>query len=208
MSGLKIINLSKTVTEPTESIYGYVYKINCYDTSVIDTYVGSTINIKSRIISHRNKCKQPEPKGIYKSINDNGGLDNWFVTILEERMFTNVEELLFTERNFTNSNKEEKYLNKSICILTTEEKMNYMENWYAKNEGYMKTYLKEWKAEKLKTDPDYQKKYNKDYSKKRVTCTCGREISPFYTSKCKQTKKHLKLINLQMDEKKPLEIEV
>ena len=64
-----------------------IYKITCKDVNINDIYVGHTTNFVQRKYSHKQscvniKCDNYNSK-VYKIIRENGGWDNWNMTIID-----------------------------------------------------------------------------------------------------------------------------
>ena len=67
-----------------------LYKLKHTTDETKDCYVGSTKDMKSRMCSHQNKCKNgKEQQKLYGYIRDNGGMDAWSFEVLEEQEFKN-----------------------------------------------------------------------------------------------------------------------
>ena len=69
-------------TKPTDYSKLVIYKIKCNDESVLDFYVGSTTNFRSRKCSHKSSCETDKQK-VYEMIRSNGGWINWTMVELE-----------------------------------------------------------------------------------------------------------------------------
>jgi len=112
MSNL-LANYSKTV----------IYKIQCKDENVSDIYIGHTTNFKQRNNLHKSNCNIVTSKGynykIYKIIRENGGWDNWNMTIIEEYPCENVNQARERERYWIE--KESSSLNVSIPNRSKKE---------------------------------------------------------------------------------------
>jgi len=53
-----------------------IYRIECLNPEIKDFYIGSTVDLKERIGTHKFDCKNSNLK-IYTFIRENGGWDNW-----------------------------------------------------------------------------------------------------------------------------------
>ena len=86
-----------------------IYKIFCNDLNIKDIYIGATINFPRRIYRHKLNTTSIKSKEhnfkIYKFIRDNGGWDNWGVSILKECVVNNRKELHKIERLYVDSLK-------------------------------------------------------------------------------------------------------
>lgn len=112
-----------------------IYKICCKDESVKDVYVGHTTNFQKRKYNHKmcshKKCDKVK---LYKTINDNGGWDNWDM----------VEVAVYNCNDATEARIKEQYHKKELnatlntieVLRTEEQKKEYYSKgseWYAKN---------------------------------------------------------------------------
>jgi len=88
---------------------GTIYKIFCNDINIKDIYIGATINFPRRIYRHKLNTTSIKSKEhnfkIYKFIRDNGGWDNWGVSILKECVVNHRKELHKIERLYVDSLK-------------------------------------------------------------------------------------------------------
>ena len=79
-----------------------VYRIECLDKNITDFYIGSTDDLKSRIISHKSSCYNTNTVKynykVYKFIRDNGGWDNWKVIVEYETPNYTEEQRIIEEQ--------------------------------------------------------------------------------------------------------------
>ena len=68
---------------PTDYSKTIIYKIVCKDLIITDLYIGHTTNFIERKSNHKSNCKT-KPFLIYKTINNNGGWDNWDMIEIEK----------------------------------------------------------------------------------------------------------------------------
>ena len=65
-----------------------IYKIVCNNLDVLECYVGSTTDFKSRKYAHKTSCNNEFSKAynlkVYKFIRENGGWDNFTMVLIEE----------------------------------------------------------------------------------------------------------------------------
>jgi len=118
-----------------------VYKITCITDENI-FYIGSTNDLKKRIISHRAFYKTKNHRHIYQCIDKNGGFDNFEFTIIE---------------TLNNTTKREAERREQHYITTLNPVMNDMKRCYITHED-----KKEWWKE-FNSKPE-RKKYQKEYS--------------------------------------------
>ena len=64
-----------------------IYTIECNDKQITDCYVGLTKNFTKRCIQHKTRCNNINDTHhhikLYKYIRDNGGWNNWKISVLE-----------------------------------------------------------------------------------------------------------------------------
>ena len=61
-----------------------IYKIVCKDLIIKDIYVGHTTNFVQRKHAHKQSCKKLNHSyKLYNCIRDNGGWNNWNMTIVD-----------------------------------------------------------------------------------------------------------------------------
>jgi len=76
--------MSKTIIDYSNTI---IYKITCNDPEVKEVYVGHTTNFVQRKLCHKQSCNNPKSPShdckVYKVIRDNGGWDNWNMSIID-----------------------------------------------------------------------------------------------------------------------------
>jgi hypothetical protein len=75
------------------------YKISCKDKSITDTYIGKTCDFNNRKHIHKYDCNNEKKNHLilYKTINENGGWDNWEMICIEKRSFDNEYEVRLRE---------------------------------------------------------------------------------------------------------------
>ena len=91
---LKNIDYSKTI----------IYKIVCNDLNIKDCYVGHTTDFTRRKNGHKKCCSNPNNNSynlkIYKTIRENGGIDNWTMIMIENYPCNNGDEARARERYY------------------------------------------------------------------------------------------------------------
>ena len=111
-----------------------IYKIQCKDPNIGQTYGGHSTNLKSRISDHKKTCNHPNLKNynqyIYQFIRANGGWDNWQVVWQYDYPCANLGEALLEETKFIKENKCE--LNKNMPFVSKEEKKIKDKDYQAK----------------------------------------------------------------------------
>ena len=76
----------------------YIYKIICKDKSIINTYVGLTINFEKRKRAHELNCINFKKGNPYDFIIKNGGWNNWEMIIVEKCCCQNRKEAGLREK--------------------------------------------------------------------------------------------------------------
>jgi hypothetical protein len=174
---IKLIDYSNTV----------IYKIVCNDPIITDIYIGSTCNFANRKWNHKNRCKTSNIK-LYKTINDNGGWDNWSMLEIEKFSCVDGNEARTRERYwFEQLNAK---LN-TLCPngISIEESKKNTKEYYEKNKDKMKEYYEKNKN-KLKENREKNKDKIKENREKTYICACGSIITIPHKNRHEQTNKH------------------
>ena len=81
-----------------------IYKISCKDHSITDLYVGHTINFVQRQMAHKNSCNNEKSSNynckLYQIIRENGGWNNWTMSIVNFFNCTNKTEAREKEQEY------------------------------------------------------------------------------------------------------------
>ena len=171
---------------PTNYKNTLIYKIVCKDTSIEDLYVGHTTSFKDRKREHKSRCNCNYSRKIYKTINDNGGWDNWEMIEIEK----------FPCDNSTEAKKRERYwyeklnskLNVRNPIVINYKEYRHLYNISENRIEYMKNYNKNL-TEKQKQNKN---EYSKKWKSQPYTCECGAIILNACKNKHFKTPKHIK----------------
>ena len=133
------------------------YKIKCKDAEINSCYVGSTSNIQARAMTHRTHSKTRNCK-VYRVINSNGGIDNWFIEVIETRICGTKQDALRLEQDYIN--KFGLDMNKARAFISQEERSIYSKIYYQTHkEDYAqkrKDYYKNHREEILQKQRLYQ----------------------------------------------------
>ncbi len=116
-----------------------IYCLCSKDPKIKKIYVGSTLNAKKRMISHKYDSKYRCNTKVYKYINQNGGIEKWEMKILEEPL---IENRFQCERKHIDENRN--YVLNVQNPLTDLERLNYKKNWCECNKFHIKRYKKEY----------------------------------------------------------------
>jgi hypothetical protein len=160
----------------------------CRDILIVEIYVGSTTNFKTRKQLHKTICHNEKAKGynikLYQFIRNNGGWENWDMIEVHRQSCTDSLESHKIERKYIellgatlnchipSMTKEEYYiLNKDrITIISSayrennKEKISIRDKEYRENnkEKYAK-YAKEYFVENKEKCTEYYKKYKESH---------------------------------------------
>lgn len=188
-----------------------IYKIYCKDESIIDCYVGSTIDLNQRKSHHKGACNNEKSKKynlpVYRFIRDNGNWENWDFEILENYPCENKESLFKKERfwfeklNATlNARYPERCQKEWREIYREKNKQKIKEKekeWYQKNSEKKKEKNKKYREEnKEKIREQDREKYQKnkkeilEKKKEKVECPCGSVVNRSSLSRHERTQKH------------------
>ena len=191
---------------------GIIYIIKCKDKNIKDCYIGSTTNLKKRIINHKSDCNNENTKNYnakkYQFIRENGGFDNFYFEILENDIeFNNRKELNKIERYYVEEFKSN--LNTELPCRTKKELKELKQKLRKKYKDYDKQYRidnkekmteyyninKEKIKEKNKEHYNINKKIINEKKKIKITCECGSELRKADISRHCKSIKHLDFIN-------------
>ena len=189
---------------------GIVYKLKCLDKSIEDFYIGSSVDIKKRIASHKSDCNNSNSKKynfkVYKFIRNNGGWDNWEFEILLEVSVISKEELRIKyERPYQLDLKPD--LNVRVEGRTIDEwyednkkeKLKKKKEFYEDNKEEKKEYYEDHKEEILEKRKEKYKNNKEEIlekAKEKILCDeCGIYYTKSNKSQHLNSKKHIKCLN-------------
>ena len=191
-----------------------IYIIKCKDATKNISYVGSTLNYKARIRTHKNDFINSNRK-LYKEMRQNGGLDNFQSSILcVIPRWTNASEYREVEKSFIKELKPT--CNKNIPNRTCkswqkshpERQRIYNERYKMKYPEKVKQCIKRW-SEKNRVISNEKAKvfYKKNRTlicakmNKKIGCICGcvSNYSHIRYGTHRHNKKHntLSVLNIQ-----------
>ena len=152
-------------------MYIYIYRLYCIDESIHECYIGSTNNIKKRIIAHKTCCNNITSKKynykLYTFIRAHGGFDNWLCEIIDawECEDGDKEQI---EQLYISTCEPELNSNKSCTGLTKKEyDKQYGKQWKAKNKEKIKQYRIENKEKRKQYDKKYRAKNKDELNRKK-----------------------------------------
>lgn len=156
-------------------IKGYIYKISCKSENIDESYIGSTTNIIRRKSQHKYNLKTKSNRPIYKFINSNGGIDNFYFETLLEVYIEDRLDLFKIEKQYIKS--EKKLMN---CNVPCREKGEY----YNDNKNILIKKAKDYYYENQKQILDKK-------SSTMITCKCGSILTKNHYSRHLSSNKHL-----------------
>lgn len=182
--------------ENKENVIGKVYKLTCKDETVTDCYIGSTINLYSRLHKHKNNSVNENSEKhhlkVYKKIRECGGWENWKCEVLDEILNPTRSQLIALERVYYEENIDNATLNSVYCGRTPQEAKDA---WWKKNPEYMVQY-RENNTEKIKEYNDNYYRLNREKIltnwRQKVKCECGCVVNKSCLIRHKKTNRHKK----------------
>jgi hypothetical protein len=169
--------------QPINYANSIIYKIVCKDISITDLYVGHTTSFTHRKREHKSRCINKYSFPIYKTINDNGGWDNWEMIEIEKYSCNDANEARARERYW--------YEELSAKLNARSPTLN-IENKKEKSKEYLKNYHQNLSIEQKQKKTEYGKIWKKT---KKYDCVCGAKILSCCKNKHFKTKKHIDFIN-------------
>jgi hypothetical protein len=121
-----------------------------------NNYVGKTKNLHSRFNKHRECCNDSTNSlyhlKVYNEIRNNGGFDNWVMTILESKEFNGTKKEISEQTNKKERELKELFggqLNKNRPYITYTEKKELMRRINNKRYASCEEYRKQHKIKML-----------------------------------------------------------
>lgn len=152
------------------------YRISCINDAIKDFYIGSTTDFTKRKYQHKYYTNNPKYNSkcayLYKTINNNGGWDNWVMEIIDCKLFDNIINARIHETKLIEEHKSS--LNKIRAFITEEQRQENVKKWLSTHKEHTREKQREWNAK----NPNYKKEwnaknsdrvkaYNKKYADKR-----------------------------------------
>ena len=162
------------------------YIIKCMNLAKREIYVGSTFSLVKRKYQHKNNCINPKSIGYnlkqYVYIRENGGWDNFTMTMLDRKVCVDMlearkyEQTLITQYK-ANLNSIKAFGNRPEYSkqYNIEHKEQY-NKWRSENIDRLKEKQKEYNIEHSEELKEYHKqRYLKksEKLKEKITCECG-----------------------------------
>jgi len=150
-----------------------IYRISCNELPDF-IYIGSTTNFVKRKNTHKCYSTTSECK-LYQTIRENGGWDNWRITIIEEYpdCKNNIEQRIREQKWIDELNGN---LNTNKAYTSKEERKEQKKEHREQNKEHDKQYRIEHKNDKYEYDKQYrQQNKEKIVEDKKEYCKQNRE---------------------------------
>lgn len=151
-----------------------IYKIVCKDLSIIECYVGSTINIIRRRCQHKTACNNVASADHalkkYAFIRANGGWDNWELILVEDYLECTSGEMARQRERFWYETLGSE-LNRYRPFVSQDEYRKDASAYYESNKERIKereTAYREANKDKIKKDVAAYRESNKEQIKERA----------------------------------------
>jgi len=175
----------------------YIYKIHKENDP--NCYVGSTVNLKNRMRSHKSDCYNEKGERhnllLYKYIRENGGWSEWIVSVLECIEDCDRFKLFELEQKWIDEIKPSLNCCKAPTGFSKEE---YDKQYREKNKEHIKEQSKQYKEknkEHIKEQKKQYREHNKEHINQKHNCACGGKYTSSHKSHHFKTKKHQDYIN-------------
>ena len=152
---------------------GSVYKIICKDENINEIYVGSSVDFKSRLSSHKCDCYNVKRNNynskVYQFIREHGGWDNWNMIKIIDVDCEDKSELRYYEQLYISSLNPT--LNCCKSYTTEEDRKEYLKEYREQHKEKAKEYKKEYREKNKDKEKQSNKEYrenNKDKEKQRA----------------------------------------
>tara|TARA_Y100000361_G_scaffold61774_1_gene54255 strand:+ start:1514 stop:2128 length:615 start_codon:yes stop_codon:yes gene_type:complete len=191
LSKLPVMMSDEDVVDPRyEKCKMYLLR-HTEDVNNTNVYVGHTIGtLQSRWSQHIWDLKNKVARKKSQYINENGGVDNWEIVLIEE----------YPCKNFHHATKKEqewvrKFSNTLNSNIPGRDLVQYRnENREQLRKEYREFYENN-KEKRLKKSAEYNRR-NKDYRNRQIECECGEMISWSNAARHRQTQNHLDRMEL------------
>ena len=180
-----------------------IYEINCNNKEIIEKYIGSTTNFRSRKAQHKRMCNDINSNfyylKIYMIIRENGGWDNWKMVPIEQIECETIIASRIREQYWIKEYNSK--LNTYKAHKTEEEhkqyNIKYKQKWYIDNIEKIKIankqkYIDNKETKKAKSRAYYDK--NSTKNKELYTCECGKELAIHSKFLHNKSKTHLDFV--------------
>ena len=113
------------------------YLIKCNDLNITDIYAGSTFNFCERKAGHKHRSSIPNTTTkLYKTIQENGGWENWNMTVVDKKLVKDKFEATKIEQDImdTYNCKLNSIRANSGVVFTTQQEYTHLYNELHKEE--------------------------------------------------------------------------
>lgn len=170
------------------------------------TYIGYTTNFTKRKYKHKQNLKDKTKINmpLYKTINEYGGWDNVYMSLLEYGEYDNLKDVYIRERELIDIHKSllNGHLPSKIDINYSDNPKEYKSKWFQDYKNNNPDEYKEKIKEKNETYREYKAKWHQENKerinnkmKELVRCEiCNTEITKYSLWNHNRSKSHLKKI--------------
>ena len=185
------------------------YIIKCNDLEKTEIYVGSTFNFVKRKTQHKSNCTNPKSRGYhfkqYVYIRENGGWDNFNMTMIDRKVCVDMLEVRKHEQTLITQYKASLNTNKAFGAETLSEykHQHYIENFEKNKERDHKYYIenlekikKDQKQYRIKHSEEIKEKNKQNYAKhssernQPSMCECGQSYTKQHYIRHTKSRQH------------------
>jgi hypothetical protein len=145
------------------------YRFVCNDTEIINTYVGSTIDLVKRRWGHHQSCNNSTNKKynlkVYKVIRENGGWDAWKMIEIERRIVKDNQDAIRIEQEWIEFFHAK--MNSYKAHRTEEEKKEYHKQYELENAERIKENRKQYRLEHAEQVKEKNKQYYLEHAEEK-----------------------------------------
>jgi len=144
----------------------YFYRFVCNDPNIINTYVGSTIDLTDRKTSHKTRCNNPNSDFyhllVYTTIRENGGWTNWRMLEIEHKIVKDKTEAKQREQYWIEFYNAQMNMIKSIAFNRPEYYRQYNEQHHEKIIAYKHEYYEQHREELNAKSREYNEQHREE----------------------------------------------
>lgn len=166
-----------------------IYKIVCDDLPDY-IYIGHTTDFTRRKSEHKRKLKTIECK-LYKTIQENGGWENWKMIEIEEFACENGRQAEKREQYYMDLFKSNLNSHKAFGGETKQE---YIKQYQLEHKEHIQQYRLEHKEQKKQYYLEHKEEIA-DKKKEKFTCECGTIVTKQCLTRHKKSQKHLDFVS-------------
>jgi len=164
------------------------YKIECLNDDVELCYVGTTKNFNLRMKHHKSCSKNPKEGSyhlnLYKTIRENGGWENFKMTVIGEATQVSYMEARVIEEKYRQELKAN--LNMVACFTSQEQHKERKKQYYHNNKESVTAQQLIYREKNKELIKERQQRYSV-----KMFCECGVEMRKDAIYRHVKTKKHI-----------------